>query len=124
MEGALGAGDDALVLKLLEKLSDEEHLMLLKDMYQRQISADGSLSSLLLCEALIFVHARRLTPPASPGIRCRVSGRDVAWRLRNSHGVRPSFFKMDKDHDGKITQEEFIDYIKEVNDNQFRKPTG
>jgi hypothetical protein len=31
---------------------------------------------------------------------------------------------MDKDHDGKITEKEYSQYMKEINDNQFRKPTG
>jgi len=41
VEGALSAGDDKVVLKMFGKLSDDEKLVLLKDLYRRQITEDG-----------------------------------------------------------------------------------
>ena len=41
VEGALESGEDDLILKHLAKLTPEQHVLVLKDLYKKQMTADG-----------------------------------------------------------------------------------
>eukprot|EP00282_Hemiselmis_andersenii_P043629 CAMPEP_0172073216 /NCGR_PEP_ID=MMETSP1043-20130122/14733_1 /TAXON_ID=464988 /ORGANISM="Hemiselmis andersenii, Strain CCMP441" /LENGTH=377 /DNA_ID=CAMNT_0012733741 /DNA_START=553 /DNA_END=1686 /DNA_ORIENTATION=+ len=74
MAGLDNEEPNELVAELVEKLTPDERLILLRDLHSKKLTADG-------------------------------------------------FERMDTNKDGKVDPQEFQAYMKEMNDNQFRKPT-